>query len=258
MARLLFVACEVVDAGRHIKSRARPCVHRRNPESAWARIGCGRGARRGPGRDTEDIRSRCGTGGAARRPAAHAAGSRAIHAVEHAGRPAPEVSLDAEIIRRLLGLDPLPNEGGFFVETYRAALRVPADMGLAPPAGRALATAIYYLITIDGFSAMHRVRSDELFHFYMGDAVEMLQLAPAGDGRVVTIGTNLTAGERPQVIVPAGVWQGARLRAGGAWALLGTTVSPGFEFEDYEHGDRAALIARFPAWRERIEALTRG
>jgi len=158
----------------------------------------------------------------------------------------------------MLGLEPLPNEGGFFVETYRATRRVPSDALPAHPADRALATAIYYLITPQSFSAMHRVRSDEIFHFYMGDPVEMLQLHPDGSGRVVAIGTDLGSGERPQVVVPAGVWQGARLRPGGAWALLGTTVSPGFEFEDYEHGDRAALAARWPDWRERIEALTRG
>jgi predicted cupin superfamily sugar epimerase len=113
------------------------------------------------------------------------------------------------------------------------------------------------MVTPDSFSALHRVRSDEVFHFYMGDAVEMLHLLPGGSGGVVTLGTNLAAGERPQIVVPAGVWQGARLRDGGAWALLGTTVSPGFEFEDYEHGERAALIERYPSWRAQIEALTR-
>ena len=166
--------------------------------------------------------------------------------------------MDADTIRRTLGLEPLPNEGGFFVETYRATRRVPADA--LPPhlADRALATAIYYLITPGSFSAMHRVRSDEIFHFYMGDPVVMLQLGPGDDGRVVTIGTDLADGARPQVVVPGGVWQGARLAPGGAWALLGTTVSPGFEFEDYEHGARAALIARWPEWRAEIEALMRG
>ncbi len=166
--------------------------------------------------------------------------------------------MTADTLRRLLGLEPLPNEGGFFVETYRATRRVPADALPGHPADRSLATAIYYLITPGSFSAMHRVRSDEIFHFYMGDAVEMLQLSAGGAGRVVTIGPDLEAGARPQVVVPAGVWQGARLAAGGAWALLGTTVSPGFEFEDYEHGERAALIAGWPAWREKIEAYTRG
>jgi uncharacterized protein len=160
-------------------------------------------------------------------------------------------------IRKTLGLEPLPNEGGFFVETYRATRRIPDEALPAHPGDRSLATAIYYLITPRSFSAMHRVRSDEIFHFYMGDAVEMLQLRPDGSGRVVVLGTNLAAGERPQVVVPAGVWQGARLRAHGAWALLGTTVSPGFEFEDYEHGARAALIARYPEFRARIETLTR-
>jgi predicted cupin superfamily sugar epimerase len=162
--------------------------------------------------------------------------------------------MTAAEIRELLGLAPLPNEGGYFVETYRATRRMPASGA----AGRSLATAIYYLITPDQFSAMHRVRADEVFHFYMGDAVELLQLTPEGDGHLAVLGTDLAAGERPQVVVPAGVWQGTRLVPGGAWALLGTTVSPGFEFEDYEHGERASLIARWPEWRAQIEALTRG
>lgn len=165
--------------------------------------------------------------------------------------------MTADDIRAILGLEPLPNEGGFFAETYRATRRIPDEALPAHPGDRVLATAIYYLITPGSFSAMHRVRSDEVFHFYMGDPVEILQLTPEGGGRIVTIGADLAAGERPQLVVPAGVWQGARLKDGGAWALLGTTVSPGFEFEDYEHGERAALIARYPAWRAAIEARTR-
>jgi predicted cupin superfamily sugar epimerase len=163
----------------------------------------------------------------------------------------------ADDIRRQLRLEPLPNEGGYFVETYRAERKVPSSALPTHPDDRALATAIYYLVTPDSFSAMHRVRSDEIFHFYMGDTVELLQLRPGGSGGVVTLGPNLAAGERPQIVVPAGIWQGARLRNRGAWALLGTTVSPGFEFEDYEHGDRDKLIAEYPAWRAKIETLTR-
>jgi len=72
----------------------------------------------------------------------------------------------------------------------------------------------------------------------------------------VTIGADLAAGQRPQVVVPAGMWQGARLAAGGKFALLGTTVAPAFEYENYTHGDRAALVAAYPRWREAIEALT--
>jgi predicted cupin superfamily sugar epimerase len=82
-------------------------------------------------------------------------------------------------------------------------------------------------LTPDTFSALHRLASDEVFHFYLGDPVEMLQVWPDGSHRVVLIGTDLAAGERPQVVVPRGIWQGARLRPGGRFALLGTTVAPG-------------------------------
>jgi predicted cupin superfamily sugar epimerase len=165
--------------------------------------------------------------------------------------------MTAEEIRRLLGLEPLPGEGGYFAETWRSALRAPAEAQPGHGTDRALATAIYYLVTPESFSAMHRVRSDEIFHFYLGDAVEMLQLHPDGRGRVLTLGSRLADGERPQVVVPADVWQGTRLRAGGVWALLGTVVAPGFEFADYEQGERAALVAGWPEWRGQIETLTR-
>jgi uncharacterized protein len=166
--------------------------------------------------------------------------------------------VNAREIIDLLGLVPHPAEGGYFKETWRsnenvAAEALPARYG----APRALGTAIYYLLSPETFSAMHRLQSDEVFHFYLGDPVEMLQLSSDGTGRVVVIGHRLEAGERPQVMVPRGVWQGSRLRAGGGVALLGTTVAPGFEPEDFEHGDRAALIARYPEFAGMIAALTR-
>jgi predicted cupin superfamily sugar epimerase len=101
------------------------------------------------------------------------------------------------------------------------------------------------------------LRSDEVFHFYAGDPVEMLQLPEGGPGQMIVIGKDLAAGERPQVVVPRGVWQGSRLRPGGSWALLGCTVSPGFEYEDYEAGDRAELCGLWPPWMQQIAALTR-
>ena len=123
---------------------------------------------------------------------------------------------------------------------------------------RRTGTAIYYLLEPDTFSEIHRLKSDELFHFYLGDAVEMLQLRSDGKGERILIGTDLVAGERPQVVVPRGVWQGSqRLVKGGSWALLGCSVSPGFEFEDYEEGVRAELIDGWPEWAEMIGALTR-
>jgi uncharacterized protein len=162
-----------------------------------------------------------------------------------------------EIIERL-GLVPHPAEGGYFKETWRAsesaaAAALPARYG----APRAFGTAIYYVLSPDTFSALHRLQSDEVFHFYLGDAVEMLQLAPDRTGRVVVIGNDLAAGERPQIVAPRGTWQGSRLREGGSVALLGATVAPGFEATDFEHGDRAALTARYPQFAGMIAALTR-
>lgn len=147
-----------------------------------------------------------------------------------------------------LGLEPHPEEGGFYRETYRSAVRHGDSHDLC--------TAIYYLLTPETMSEMHRLPSDEIFHFYMGHAVEMLQLMPDGSGRVVRIGTDLAAGERPQVVVPAGTWFGSRLVAGGEFALLGCTVAPGFEFADYESGERAGLVQAYPEHAELISALT--
>lgn len=166
--------------------------------------------------------------------------------------------MTAAEIQRLLGLEPLEHEGGYFAETHRATHTLTAgSVGGEWPDSRALATAIYYLLTPETFSALHRLRADEVFHFYLGDPVEMLQLLPGGEGRIVTLGTDLAAGMRPQVVVPRGVWQGTRLMPGGAMALLGTTMSPGFDPRDFDLGRRQALIAGYPAYRERILALTR-
>jgi predicted cupin superfamily sugar epimerase len=104
---------------------------------------------------------------------------------------------------------------------------------------------------------MHRLKSDEIFHFYAGDPVEMLQLHPNGEGAIVRIGNDLAEGDRPQLVVPRNVWQGSRLVPRGAWALLGCTVSPGFDFADYEAGPRAELTAKWPRFAALIAELTR-
>ncbi|OKH88928.1 cupin domain-containing protein [Thalassospira sp. TSL5-1] len=158
-----------------------------------------------------------------------------------------------ELIARL-NLVPHP-EGGYFAETFRASETTnPAGRY---PAARATGTAIYYLLTPDTFSGMHILTSDEIFHFYMGDAVEQLQLFADGRHALVEIGTDITAGQRPQRVVPKNVWQGARLKPGGTFALLGCTVAPGFDFADFSMGKRADLVARWPAARDMITALTR-
>lgn len=168
-------------------------------------------------------------------------------------------SLTAEEVKALLGLRPHPCEGGWYVRSYESGERVAAEAFADGryPGARFTSTAIYYLLEPETFSEMHRLRSDELFHFYGGDAVEMLQLAPDRPARVLRIGMDLAAAERPQVLAPRGVWQGSRLVPDGRWALLGCTVAPGFEFEDYEAGQRAELVAAWPEFGELIRALTR-
>ncbi len=167
--------------------------------------------------------------------------------------------MTAEEVKDMLGLAPHPREGGWYVRTWESGERLDpgafADARYGGP--RWTGTAIYYLLEPGTFSEVHRLQSDEIFHHYAGDAVEQLQLAEGEEGRLVVIGKNLAAGERPQVVVPRGTWQGARLREGGRWALLGCTVSPGFEFEDYEAGLREGLCAVWPRWSDMIAGLTR-
>ena len=174
---------------------------------------------------------------------------------KHRGELPTDPHIDALV--RALGLVPLPQEGGLYAETYRSARILPTGAaGVEQTGPRACCTAIYYLVTPSRFSALHRVASTEIFHFYLGDPVHMLQLHPNGSSTTHTLGIDILAGERPQVVVPRGVWQGTRLLPGGRFALLGCTVSPGFDFADYEHGGRHALIASYPHCAKAIEALT--
>ena len=167
--------------------------------------------------------------------------------------------MTAEDVKKLLGLQPHPREGGWYVRTYEAPEVVAAEaFADGRYAGdRRTGTAIYYLLEQGTFSEMHRLKSDEVFHFYAGNAVEMLQLRDGGAGMTVIIGNDLARAQRPQVVVERGVWQGCRLVEGGRWALLGCTVSPGFEFEDYESGVRGLLCADWPKFAKPIKALTR-
>jgi predicted cupin superfamily sugar epimerase len=167
------------------------------------------------------------------------------------------LTLTAQEIIQRLQLEPLAGEGGYFRETYRSKLAIPSNvLSELYDGDRQVATAMFYLLTPETFSAMHRLPGDEIFHFYVGDAVEMLQLHPNGTGDIIRIGSDIDAGMRPQVLVPGGSWQGSRLLPGGSFALMGTTMAPGFEFADYATGRRAELIAHYPNYRELITALT--
>lgn len=160
---------------------------------------------------------------------------------------------------RHLGLEPHP-EGGFYRETYRAAGKIAAH----PPfdAERSYSTAIYFLLKRGQISKLHRLRSDELWHFHAGDPLEVVMIDREGRLECATLGTDLERGERPQVVVPAGRWFGARHpgRAGGGqqgFTLMGCTVAPGFDFADFEMGVKGqTLIQQFPQHRDIIETLT--
>lgn len=160
-------------------------------------------------------------------------------------------------IKELLKLQPLPLEGGFFAEVYRSTCKLPSS---ALPSGypdeRTLSTAIYYLLTPDNFSAMHRLRGDEVYHFYLGDPVEMLLLKPDGSAEAVLEGPDIAAGMHLQHVVAGGTWQGARLAPGGHFALMGTTMAPGFDPADFELGNRDELSAQYPRYSPLIAMLT--
>jgi uncharacterized protein len=164
----------------------------------------------------------------------------------------------AKTIISALGLAPHP-EGGYYRETFRSDDRLSAA---ALPdryeADRAMATAIYYLIEAGNFSALHRLRSDEVFHFYAGDPVEVFVISPDGEAGTTVMGDDVEAGHRPQLLVPKGSIQGLNVVRGGAFALLGATVAPGFDFADFELMSREALIRAYPSWSEQIVKLTRG
>ncbi|MBU6374633.1 MAG: cupin domain-containing protein [Bdellovibrionales bacterium] len=163
-----------------------------------------------------------------------------------------------ELIEKL-GLKPLPEEGGYYKETYRHVVGIPAEAaGISRSGSRRLATAIYYVVVPSSFSALHLLqKSDEIFHFYGGDPVEMIQIDPQGKLHTFVLGADVMAGESPQVVVPGGNWQALRLKEGGAWALMGTTVSPGFEFEDFELKSREELLKLFPQHRDAVLKFTR-
>ncbi|MFT3709047.1 MAG: cupin domain-containing protein [Archangium sp.] len=141
-----------------------------------------------------------------------------------------------------LGLTPHP-EGGFFRETYRAGATLPGT-------NRSVSTAILYLLGAGQRSKLHRIDADEVWHFYRGGPLEVIELTAAG-ARITTLSV-----EHPQHVVSAGTWFGSRPAPGTEYALVGCTVAPGFEFAHFELGTRAALTSEFPNARDVIKALT--
>jgi uncharacterized protein len=156
------------------------------------------------------------------------------------------------------GLLPHP-EGGYYAETYRCSDSVDK---IALPArfrgARSFSTGIYFLLERHQFSAFHKIHSDEMWHFYAGAPLEIWMIDPASGelGRLV-LGADAENGQVFQAVVPAGFWFGSRPVPGGAYALVGCTVAPGFDFEDLEMAERETLLTMFPAHEEIIHTLTR-
>ena len=151
-----------------------------------------------------------------------------------------------EIIR-MLGMKPHP-EGGHYVETWRDA---------PGPDGRARFTAIYFLLAHDEISHLHRLRSDEVWHFYRGAALRVHVFAPDGGYRAYRLGHDLAGGERCQLVVPRGHWFGAEVIADSGFALVGNTVAPGFDFADFELARAEALTAAYPGHADLVHRMCR-
>jgi predicted cupin superfamily sugar epimerase len=168
--------------------------------------------------------------------------------------------LPAQALIELLGLEPLPVEGGLFRQTYRSDdLLAPAGLPPRYPAAKPAGTAILVMFTDDpdSFSAVHRLPTDEIYHFYLGDPIEMLQLYPDGRSARVILGQDVLGGQRVQYVAPRDVWMASRLAPGGRWALFGTTMAPGFTGGDYVGGEAEALIRQYPHEADLIRRLTR-
>jgi uncharacterized protein len=146
---------------------------------------------------------------------------------------------DGERVAALLGLEPLPREGGLFRRTHIDAH----------------SSAIYYLLLAPDFSALHRLDATETYHWYGGSPLRLLLLHPGGEIEEPVLGPDLVAAQRPQVVVPAGTWQGGGPQ--GEWSLVGTTTAPPFDWAGFRLGDRDHLVRRYPAARRRIAELTR-
>ncbi|MBN2270657.1 MAG: cupin domain-containing protein [Sedimentisphaerales bacterium] len=165
--------------------------------------------------------------------------------------------ITAKQIIEMFGMKPLEGEGGYYVETYRSTERIAREnLPDRYDGPRSFGSAILYMLTLDTFSRLHRLKSDEVWHFYLGDPVTMLQLRPDGSHDLITLGQGIQAGQKLQTTVPAGTWQGCFLNPGGKFALMGTTMAPAFDFKDFDPADRQSLLRIYPTQKDLILRLT--
>ncbi|MDA2919993.1 cupin domain-containing protein [Desulfobacterota bacterium AH_259_B03_O07] len=165
--------------------------------------------------------------------------------------------LTAEKLIEILNLRPHPMEGGYYAEIYRSEDIMPkAFLPERYNEDKTFGTSIYYLLTEHTKSLIHRLPTDEIYHFYLGDPVKMVQLYPDGVGKRIILGNDIVAGQHVQMLVPRGVWQGSHVVDGGSFALMGTTMAPGFDFSDFEGADKKYMIKRYPEYKDSILKLT--
>ena len=157
-----------------------------------------------------------------------------------------------DVLIERFGLQPHP-EGGYFRETFRAAENV--SRLDEPGTARSASTAIYYMLCDGAHSAWHRIRSDEVWHFYAGSSLAVYVIDPDGDYSELHLGDG--SDEVFQAVVKAGCWFASRVKDGTGFALVGCTVAPGFDFADFELAVRPELVAAYPQHRKLIEELTR-
>ena len=157
---------------------------------------------------------------------------------------------------RKFNMQPHP-EGGYFAETYRAAETI-AESTLPGRFGgeRSFGTAIYFLLESHHISALHRIQSDEIWHFYAGGPLEIFVIYPDKTLSIIRLGNNPERGEVFQAVVPAGCWFGSKTATGTDFSFVSCTVAPGFDFADFEMANRAELLAEFPEHKAVIEMLT--
>jgi predicted cupin superfamily sugar epimerase len=165
-------------------------------------------------------------------------------------------SLTAAYLIEKLDLNPHP-EGGYFTETYRSTEMLSKEHLPGRYAGaRDFSTAIYFLLEGSQFSALHRIKSDELWHFYTGSRLIIYVIKPGGTLETINLGADLASGDTFQAVVKAGCWFGSKVEDVDSFALVGCTVAPGFDFADFEIAARTELIARYPQHKQTIEKLT--
>jgi uncharacterized protein len=156
----------------------------------------------------------------------------------------------------LLQLIPHP-EGGFYKENYRSEEAFEDDENENFPSGRALATSIYFLMEAGDFSTFHRIKSDEVWHFYDGDPIEIFHFDFDGKLHCTVLGRNAEKGKMLTTVVPANLWFGSRPASGSSYSLVGCTVSPGFDFRDFEMAKKSELLREFPSHEAIIAELCR-